>query len=148
MTRRKAIDRLNVRSRGLALGLICALFMTFASQTALADYPDKPIRIIVSYPAGGTGDLVARLTAQGLAEKLDVNVVVENRGGASGAIGTTAVMDMEPDGYNLLATATSTMSIVPHLGSANYDPATDFTTIAKIVDSRRVLAVHPSLPVD
>lgn len=110
-----------------------------------AAYPDRPIRIVVAYAAGGTGDLVGRLVAEGLRIRLGVSVIVENQGGAAGAIATTAVARSKPDGYTLLLAGNALFAILPHMTKVNYDPVTDFTAVANLSEAVRVLAVNKSV---
>src|SRR5262245_52768176 len=87
---------------GLILALACAL-----AGGPVDAFPDKPIRMVVSFPAGGTGDAVARVLADGLAARLKQTVVVDNQGGAAGTIGAAIVARAPPDGYTMLVSATS-----------------------------------------
>lgn len=118
--------------RILALG--CGLLGTWgATDVCAADYPDRPIKLIVPFAAGAGTDAVARLTAQRLEQELKQPVVVENRVGASGAIGTQAVAAAAPDGYTLLFVAspfTTVAAATP--GAANYDPIRQFAPVALI----------------
>ncbi len=117
-------------------------------DAALAQaYPVKPVRIIVPYPPGGGTDLAARLIAQKLSEALGKPVIVENRAGANGNIGTDAAAKAAPDGYTLgMATpgpVTAGKSLYPSL---QYDPERDFAPVILFNASPNVLAVHPSIP--
>jgi tripartite-type tricarboxylate transporter receptor subunit TctC len=112
---------------------------------ARAAYPDRPIRIVVAYPAGGTGDLVGRLIAEGLRVRLGVSVIVENQSGAAGAIATAAVARSKPDGYTLLLAGNALFAILPHMMKVTYDPVKDFTPIANLGESLRVLAVNKTV---
>jgi tripartite-type tricarboxylate transporter receptor subunit TctC len=128
----------------------CLLFLlavAFAAAPAHADYPDHPIRLIVPFPPGGTVDLMGRLTSQILTETLRQSVVVENYGGAGGAIGGQRVAQAAPDGYTLLMGSTSTLSINPFFQQVGYDPLKDFTPITLVAFVPHVLVVNPSLPV-
>jgi tripartite-type tricarboxylate transporter receptor subunit TctC len=110
-------------------------------------YPDKPIRIIVAAAPGGPSDFPARLASQILPPKLGQPVVIENRGGAGGAIGARAAAAAAPDGYTLFVGNTSTLAVIPAVsGSAGYDPVKDFTPIAKVLEGFQILVVHPSAP--
>ena len=123
----------------LALGCIAPAF----AQT----YPAKPIRIIVPAGAGGPTDVLARIVAQHMQATLGQSVVVENRGGAGGAIGARAVATAEPDGYMLLLGNTATLANIPAFSkNPGYDPIKSFTPVAKITDSFQVLVVSPDLP--
>jgi tripartite-type tricarboxylate transporter receptor subunit TctC len=105
------------------------------------------VRIIVPFPAGGGTDLFARAIAQKLASALSQQFVTDNRAGAGGMIGSDMVARAAPDGYTLLVTSSSTLSIVPHLTRKPlYDPLKDFSPIALIASAPNVLVVHPSVP--
>jgi tripartite-type tricarboxylate transporter receptor subunit TctC len=119
-----------------------------AGAPALAqDWPSKPIKIIVAAAPGGPTDVPARLASQILAPKLGQPVLVENRGGAAGAIGARAVAAAAPDGYTLLMGNTSTLAVIPAVSaSAGYDPVKDFVPVAKITEGYQILVVHPDSP--
>ena len=118
------------------------------SGTAWAQtYPNKPIRLVVPFPPGGPTDVMARLIAQRLSSTLG-SVILENKAGAGGTIGTKAVAAAEPDGYNLLFGGTSTLAINPAVyKDLRYDPVTSFAPVAMASTSPFVLVVHPSVPV-
>ena len=129
--------------------LRCVVLAAFAcAGTASAQaYPDKPVRMIVPFPAGGAADIVARQIAQGLSAALGSQFIVDNRGGAGGAIGADAVARAQPDGYTLLFASSSAISINPHIGSKlPYDALRDFTPVSLIAFAPNVLVAHPSLP--
>ncbi|HET9716993.1 MAG TPA: tripartite tricarboxylate transporter substrate binding protein [Pseudolabrys sp.] len=116
------------------------------AQNSAADYPNKPIRIIVCVPAGGGVDTVTRIVAEGLHQKLGQPVVVENRAGAAGNIGAEAVYTSEPDGYTLLAAQPAPLTINPLLyKKMNFDP-TQFEPIAIMTSIANVLLVRPDFP--
>ncbi|PZW48606.1 tripartite-type tricarboxylate transporter receptor subunit TctC [Humitalea rosea] len=131
----------------LSLLLAPVLLGTGLTRTASAAFPDRPIRLIVAYAAGGTGDLVGRMVAEALSAKLGVPVVVENQGGAGGAIAARAVSRAAPDGYTTLLAGNALFAILPHLTNVGYDPVKGFTPIANISESQRLLAVRSTLPV-
>ncbi|MBV7483279.1 tripartite tricarboxylate transporter substrate binding protein [Bordetella sp. BOR01] len=115
---------------------------------ALADYPDRPITLLVPAAPGGTTDLAARLIAQPLGEALGQSVVVENKPGASGAIASQAVAKATPDGYTLLLQYSGYNAISPHVQPPQgWDPIKDFAPIANILSAPQVIVVRPSLPV-
>ncbi len=117
------------------------------SGAASAAYPDKPIRLVVPFPAGGGTDATARLIAGELSPLLGQPVVVENRAGAAGSIGAQAVADAAPDGYTLFFSTTGALVINPHLyANLRYDPITDFTPIGPVASSANVLVVNPDVP--
>jgi tripartite-type tricarboxylate transporter receptor subunit TctC len=113
-----------------------------------ADYPDRPITLLVPAAPGGTTDLAARLIAQPLGEALGQSVVVENKPGASGAIASQAVAKAAPDGYTLLLQYSGYNAISPHVQPPQgWDPIKDFAPIANILSAPQVIVVRPSLPV-
>ena len=128
---------------------LAALAIGFASPAlaqGAADFPAKPIRIIVPYAAGGGADLLARLVGQRLSERVHQPVVVENHGGGSNTIGMGMVAHSEPDGYTLgLATPVFVMAPLG-MKSKPYDALEDFTPVAMIGFTPLVLVVHPSVP--
>jgi tripartite-type tricarboxylate transporter receptor subunit TctC len=129
----------------LAAGLLGAtLSLTVAAQT----YPAKPIRLIVPFPPGGTVDISARAIAPALSESLGQNIIVDNRGGAQGMVGSAVVAKAPPDGYTLLMGSNSTLSVAPSLspGIVQYNPVRDFAPITLVGATPFVLVVHPSVP--
>ena len=130
--------------------IVAALLATglFSQQAALAQYPTKPVHIVVPYPAGGAVDAFARVLTQQLSEMWGQQVVVDNRPGASTMIGAEQVAKSPPDGYTLLLTAELTLVIVPHLyEKIPYDPLRDFAPIVALVSATQALVANPSLPV-
>ncbi len=133
--------------RGQALCTAIALTALPVTSQADAAYPDKPIRLVVAYAAGGLTDILARALAQGLSQRLGQAVIVENKGGAAGIIGTSMVAKAAPDGYTLLlstpAPITANIALYKKLP---YDPRTDLRPVSDIAMARTVLAVNPSVP--
>jgi tripartite-type tricarboxylate transporter receptor subunit TctC len=121
----------------------------FARDHAWAqNYPAKPVRVVVPFPAGGGADIFARLIGRKLGENLNQLFVVDNRAGASGIIGCEAVARSAPDGYTLLMGTTGTHTTNPAVFSKlPYDPIKDFAPVSLVAESPFVLMVHPSLPV-
>jgi tripartite-type tricarboxylate transporter receptor subunit TctC len=127
---------------------IAVALMTFVAVCASAAYPEKPIRLVVPFPAGGGADFMARTLAQKLSERLGQPVVLDHRGGAGGTIAAEAVASAQPDGYTLLFGTMGTQAINPHLyDRLRYDPVRDFAPISLTHATPRVLVVHPSIPV-
>ncbi len=111
-------------------------------------YPAKTVRIVVPFPAGGSTDIIGRVVAEQLTAALGQQVIVDNRPGANGVIGTDLVAKAAPDGYTLLMGGIGSLSINPAIYSKiPYDPLRDFTAIIQIAQVPNVLVVHPSLPV-
>ena len=129
----------------LVLGLIVALSATCASAQA---YPSKPIRLVVPYPPGGTTDILARDVGQRLTETLGQSVVIDNRPGAAGNIGTEMVAKAAPDGYTLLMGTVNTHAINAGLyAKLPYDHIKDFAPVILVARVSNVLEVNPSVPV-
>src|SRR5688572_22076985 len=132
--------------RWLLLLLGCALGTAGSLQAA--DWPDKPMRLVIPFAPGSATDTAGRLLAQQLAAELGQAVVVENKAGANGQIAAVAVAASAPDGYTLLMTTNSTHSANPHLyRQLGYDPVKDFAPIARVGLLPFVLVVNPGLPV-
>ncbi len=127
-----------------AAGLMSIVVL--APVTAQAPYPNRPLRIVVPYTAGTGIDILARATGQKLSERLKVAVVVDNRPGASGNIGTETVAKAAPDGYTLLMTASTHVTNAALQTSVPYDPARSFTPIGPTAIGNLALVVHPSVP--
>ncbi len=121
--------------------------LALGAQTAFAqDYPTRPIRMIIPFSAGGATDVPARLVAAKLSERLGQQIVVDNRAGAGGSVGTAVAARAEPDGYTLLMTSTPFV-LSPHLyKNLPYDPFKDFVQVTQFGSAPNVLVVHPSLP--
>ncbi len=122
-----------------------ALLLALVTPAA-AEYPDKPVRLIIPFPPGGSNDVVGRLVANQLSEKLGHKVFVDNRGGAGGVLGTEAAAAASPDGYTLLIVSIA-HAVNPALYKLNYDPIKSFTPISILATGPNVLAVNPQLPV-
>ena len=125
----------------------CVLGLIAAGAASAQSYPDKPIRIVVSFPPGGSSDFSARILAQRLPALLGQSIVVDNRGGAGGNIGNEIVAKAAPDGYTLLVTAEGTITINPSVyAKLPYVAARDITTITQLIKYANVVVVHPSVP--
>lgn len=125
---------------------VVAVVVAFSGGAHAASWPERPIHVIVPFPAGSAADTVARLIGSKLSAKLGQPVIVDNRDGASGAIGTAKLANAEPDGYTIGIATTTTVVTVPLLNqSIGYAP-NDFTPIAMIGYSPFILVVHPSVP--
>src|SRR5919106_521595 len=111
------------------------------------DYPNRPLRLIVTVPPGGAADFIARLVGGRLSESLGQPVLVENRGGAGGTIATDSVAKAPPDGYTLLQNSITTHGVGPHLYSKlPYDPVKDFAAVSGLAVLPLVMAVNADLP--
>jgi tripartite-type tricarboxylate transporter receptor subunit TctC len=135
-----------IRRAAIAL----ALAMTPGAALAQANdtvWPDRPIRLIVPFPAGSSTDLVARIVGQKLGPRLGQQVVIENRAGASGNIGADAIAKAAPDGYTVGIATASTQAVAPSLGvSLPYDPIKDFAPVAMLGGQPYVLVLYPGVP--
>jgi tripartite-type tricarboxylate transporter receptor subunit TctC len=133
---------------GAALVLIGALVASGATfAQAPAAYPNRPVRYIVPFPPGGATDVIARVVAQKLSESWSQPVVVENRAGAAGAIGSDAVAKSAPDGYTILMGTTSTHAVNPAINpKLPYDNIIDFAPVTLVATFPNVLVAHPGAP--
>jgi len=124
------------------------MLLSACVQTSAQGYPAKPIRLIVADAAGGAPDQLGRVVAQKLSESLGQPLVVDNRPGASGAIGADIAARSSADGYSLLLTTTAIYAILPSLKkNLSYDPVKDFVPVSRIATASNVLVVNASLPV-
>ena len=128
---------------------VAALLIAVTPLAALAQgYPDKPIRVIVPVPAGGTPDVIARMVTPGLSNLLGQQLVVDNRGGAGGLIGAEMAAKAIPDGYMLFFSSPGSLTILPHLQKhVNYDTLRDFLPVSLVSVGPFLLITHPSVPV-
>lgn len=127
---------------------LCPLAAIAAQNSQRSDesYPTRPIRLVVPFAPGGSSDTIARLIGPKLAEQLGHQVVLDNRAGGNGAIGTQIVARAVPDGYTLGLAYIATMATNPAIsGDVGYDPVKDFAAITQLTSSANVLAVHPSV---
>ncbi|MEI7613910.1 MAG: tripartite tricarboxylate transporter substrate binding protein [Betaproteobacteria bacterium] len=126
------------------IALIAGLFMAAGAQAA---YPDKPVTIIVPFPPGGSTDILARVMTPKMSEKLGQPVIVENKPGATGAIGAAQIKRAAPDGYSVLCASIGVWAANPFLQkNLAYDPAKDFDLLTVAVKSPNILVVNPSVP--
>jgi tripartite-type tricarboxylate transporter receptor subunit TctC len=129
--------------------LLAACFIVAFSSTVTAqgDYPNRPIRLIVTVPPGGAADFIARLVGGKISESLGQPVLVENRGGAGGTIAADAVAKAAPDGYTLLQNSITTHGVGPHLYTKlPYDPVKDFAPVSGLALLPLIMAVNADLP--
>ncbi len=131
----------------LAIGVVGFRLMVLGQALFAQSYPAKPIRIIAPSGAGGPVDVICRLVSQGLSEMVGQQVIVDNRVGAAGLIGTELVVKSAPDGYTLLFGFSGPLAIVPHLNpNTPYDPLKDLVAVSQVAAAPYVLIVHPSVP--
>jgi tripartite-type tricarboxylate transporter receptor subunit TctC len=118
-----------------------------AAEAADADYPSRPIRLIVPFAPGGPSDVLSRFVAQRLGENLAGTIVVDNRGSVGGILGAELAAKSNPDGYTLLLSANSLLSINPHVyKKLPYNPERDLQPITQLTEGGNVVVVHPSIP--
>ena len=130
---------------GTAAALLSAMLATEISWSQ--SYPGRPLRMIVVGPPGGGADVIARPVAQRMAESMGQPVIVDNRPGASGVVGSQALAAAPPDGYTLLLATASALSIAPFLTSKRpYDASQDFSAVTLLATASMMVTVHPSLP--
>jgi len=132
-----------VATRGVAL---CAALIALALPASAQDYPTRQIRLIIPFPPGGSNDVVGRIIAGQLSEKLGKQVFVDNRSGAGGVVGSDLAAKAAPDGYTLLIVSIA-HSVNPWLYKLPYDPVKDFVPVSIIATGTNVLSVNPSVPV-
>lgn len=133
--------------RGLALGIVSLCTVFIAPSAVAQNWPAKPVRIVVPFPAGGTTDVVARLLAQRLQEVWGHAVVVENKAGAGGNIGANEVAKAASDGYTLLMASGSILTVNPHLyARMPFDPVKDLMPIVNVASGPMAIVVSPSVP--
>ncbi len=130
-----------------AAALLLVVASLFGNPALAQTWPAKPVRVIVPFAAGGTSDNLGRIVAQKLSDAFKQPFVVENRGGAGGAIGSELVSKAPPDGYMLVVSGVASHVVVTALSKVPYDPLKDFTHIALFGGPPSVFAVHPSVPV-
>ena len=129
------------------IGIVVAALAAAGAGVHAQDYPTKTIKLVVPFGPGGPTDVAARIVSQIVQQKLGQSVVIENRPGAGGAIGSKSVANADGDGYTLLIGTSATLGVVPALSkNPGYDPIASFTPIAKVSDSSTILIVYPSFP--
>lgn len=123
----------------LALGLATA-------TAAYAEYPERDITVVVPFSAGGNTDSIARIVSDQLSKELDATVIIENRGGGGGTVGSAIVAGADADGYTLLFGTAGSHSVNPNLREIQYDPIADFTPVSNAVATSALITVHPDVP--
>lgn len=127
-------------------GLVVLLCLMSIATTHAQNYPNRTLRIVSPFAAGGSNDVVARLISARLGEALGQQIIVENRAGAGGVVGTEFGARAAPDGYTLTMVTNTTLAIVPALQKISYDPQRDFAPVGLVGASPYVIVVHPSVP--
>lgn len=132
--------------RAMLVSIAACAIGALSAPAIAQEYPNKPVRLIVPFPPGGTTDVAGRLVAQHLTEAWRQQVIVDNRPGAGGVIGTELAAKSTPDGYTVLIGSITTHAVNPALYTKlNFDPIKDFTPVSLVVSSPQLLAVHPSV---
>ena len=126
--------------------MAASLLFALAPNASADDYPNRPVRLIIPFPPGGSNDVVGRLVAQQLSVKLGQQVYVDNRGGAGGTIGTEACANAAPDGYTICIISIA-HAVNPALYTLKYDPIKSFTPISIFATGPNVLVVNPTSPI-
>lgn len=126
--------------------LLATLALFIAGHAFAQGYPNRPIKIIVGFPPGQSVDVVARLVGPPMAQSLGQGVVVDNRPGAGGAIGVSALLNAPADGYSTMIASSGPISINPHLAKVPFDPKTSFSPITMLASLQYVLVTQPSFP--
>jgi tripartite-type tricarboxylate transporter receptor subunit TctC len=129
------------------LGMALAAGLATVSLTAVAQYPSRPVRLIVPFPAGGPADALARILSPGMSESLGQQVVIDNRVGANGNVGAEFVAHAAPDGHTLMMVVSSFATNHHLYSKLPFDPVNDFTALSLLTRAPFILVVHPSLPV-
>ncbi len=142
-----SITQANRQRRAVILAAAAASLLPGGAIAQSGAWPNRPIRIIVSYAPGGVTDIIARAVAQPLGEALGQSVIVENRPGAAGVIGTEMVAAAPPDGYTLLMFVDGNSMMPTAIKSIKHDPVKSFTHVTLLGRGSLVLVAHPSLPV-
>ncbi len=131
-----------------ACASLISLILALLAPSALAAYPEKPVRLIVPFSAGGATDVLARALSNQLEKAMGTNIIVDNRGGAGGTLGAGIAARAVPDGYTLMLTSPSyTFTPTIYGKKLPYDALKDFTPITIMASVPHVLVVHPSMPV-
>ncbi len=133
-------------SRVAVLTITAAIIISGTNLAFAQSFPTKPIRLIVPFPAGGTTDIFARIVSQKLSENLGQQVIVDNRAGASGIIGTEILVKAPPDGYTLMITATHHVANPSLYKKISYDTEKDIANVTLVATSPNALLAHPSFP--
>lgn len=130
----------------ISRNLLLALCMMLASAAAAEEFPSKPIRLIVPFPPGGPNDIIARVVGQRMSEICKQPVIIDNRGGQAGALGTDAVAKSAPDGYTIAITSASSLAISTTMEKIAYDPQKDLAPVTLVASVPEMLVVASNVP--
>ena len=131
---------------GILRALVASLLLLWPALAAAQDFPNKPIKLIVPFPAGGPNDIIARVVGQRMSELAKQPVVIDNRGGQAGVLGTDAVAKANPDGYTIGITSASALVISPTMEKVPYDVGQDFAPVTLVVTVPEMLVVASNVP--
>src|SRR5918996_3440843 len=131
------------RRTGLSFALVLLGLLASPAAVPAQDYPTRPVRVIVPFPAGGITDVGARIVSQKLGEALGQPAVIENRAGASGTLGVDAVTKAAPDGYTILITTGDFITVPSLMPATTYDPYKDLVPVTRIATAPLLLLTHP-----
>src|SRR6266704_1857584 len=126
--------------------LIASLLLLWPALAAAQDFPNKPIKLIVPFPAGGPNDIIARVVGQRMSELTKQPIIIDNRGGQAGVLGTDAVAKSNPDGYTIGIVSASALAISPTMEKVAYDAQTDFAPITLVATVPEMLVVATNVP--
>lgn len=136
-----------IRHRALVIAAACMAFASAPAFAQTSDYPNRPVRVLVAFTAGGTTDILARAVSQKLSERFKQQFIVDNKPGGGGNIGTEMAARAAPDGYTLIVNSVGPIAVNPSLyRKLNINPLVDLIPIVKIADVPNVLVVNPSVP--
>ena len=135
------------RSVMIVAGCTTVLLLPSLAQSAATAYPNKPIRVVLSVPAGGTPDVLARTVTPGMSAALGQQLVIDNRGGAGGRIAAELVAGAAPDGYTVFMTSPPCLTILPHMAKVPYNTLKDFAPVSLISTGAMLLITHASSPI-
>src|SRR5215468_6724849 len=135
-----------MRIKTVCLLLFAWIALSLPAQAQAQDWPQRPVRIIVPFPAGGNSDAVARIVAQRLSDVFGQQFVVESRPGAGGALAAESVARAPADGYTLFMATLGQIAVIPKISKVPYDPVRDLVPISNIGTNPFVLVINPSVP--
>jgi tripartite-type tricarboxylate transporter receptor subunit TctC len=138
----------SIPEKSTTAAVVAAVLVLFASAAGAQAFPVRPMRLIVPFPPGGGSDAVGRIIAQPLVERLGQQVVVDNRAGAGGSIGTEAALRASPDGHSMVLASTSEIAINPALYKLGYDTIQDLAPVAMVASAAMVVVVAPASGID
>ncbi len=138
-----------LRQAAAVIALSCLGVLAASAPASAQEYPTRPIRLVIPFPPGGSSDIMGRMMAQGMSKELGQNVIVDNRSGASGAIGTEAVVKSAPDGYTLCFCTTGSTLLLPLIDpKLSYNPKRDLAPVTHVINQPFVIVVRSDLNIN